>query len=151
RLFVTDNFFSHVPPRPRSFNLLVSGSGSPLLPPATKGGTPPAHLILSLPPNADGEPVSLHRDVIGLEDTFFGGNASFGLRMPYIQLGGEPNFRNGDFGDLTLIFKYACINNCKTGNVLSTGLAVTLPTGTNSLLPDTPAIHTTLLQPYVGF
>jgi hypothetical protein len=95
--------------------------------------------------------VDLNREVLGVEKTLLDGNASIGLRLPFVQLGGDPV--TGDpgrsaTGDLTVVTKYALINNRETGNVLSTGLVVTFPTG-----PDffaVPGLHSTLLQPWVG-
>jgi Putative MetA-pathway of phenol degradation len=94
----------------------------------------------------------LHRETIGFEKTFLDGNASFGMRVPFLQLEGDGSVRQSDIGDLTFIFKYAPINDRQTGNVLSTGLAVTVPTGPDNI-PNvgTIGIHDTLLQPYVGY
>jgi hypothetical protein len=101
--------------------------------------------------NAQGFPrEDVHREVIGFEKTFLDGNASFGMRLPYVQVLGDGSVRRSDLGDLTLVGKYAIINDCNTGNVLSAGLAVTLPTGSNFLPAGEPDIHSTLIQPYVG-
>src|SRR5262249_29645678 len=56
-----------------------------------------------------------------------------------------------DFGDLSIIFKYAFINERPAGNVLSAGLVVTAPTGRSFVSAIEPDIHPTLLQPYVGY
>ena len=66
------------------------------------------------------------------------------------QLGGDSSDGIGadsGVGDLTLIVKYSLIHSQDTGNVLSTGLALTLPTGPNL---GFPGVHDTLIQPYVG-
>lgn len=93
----------------------------------------------------------IHRELIGGEKTFLDGNASIGLRLPFIQILGSDDVKKSDVGDLSVILKYAVLNNCDTGNLLSTGLVVTAPTG-NSFIPSgvTPDIHPWLLQPFVG-
>lgn len=92
----------------------------------------------------------VHREVIGVEKTFLNGNASIGLRLPFIQVRGESFVNHSDVGDLSIVFKYALINNAETGNVLSGGLVVTTPTGPSFLPHGVPDIHPTLLQPFVG-
>jgi hypothetical protein len=91
----------------------------------------------------------VHREVFGFEKTFLDGNASFGLRAPLIQVTGDGSVRSSDFGDLSIVLKYAWINDCATGNVLSSGLVVTTPTGPDLNTVD-GNIHPTLLQPFVG-
>jgi hypothetical protein len=95
--------------------------------------------------------IDLHREVFGFEKTFLTGNASIGLRVPVIQLGGDPILDSSDFGDLSIIFKYALINDGPAGNVLSTGLVLTAPTGKSFVSAIDPSIHPTLFQPYVGY
>jgi hypothetical protein len=92
----------------------------------------------------------VHREVIGFEKTFLDGNASIGLRAPLVQVEGDPALSRQDFADLSIVLKYAVINDRDTGNVLSLGMVVTVPTGPNFLPAGTPDIHPTLLQPYVG-
>ena len=93
----------------------------------------------------------LHRETIGFEKTFLDGDASIGMRLPFIQLRGDESIRESDVGDLSIILKYALINDPNTHNVLSMGLEVTVPTGPSFLPAGTPDIHSTLLQPYVGW
>jgi len=93
----------------------------------------------------------VHREVIGFEKTLFDGNASFEMRLPYIEVTGDGSVRRDDLGDLTMIFKYAFLYNRETGNVLSGGLALTVPTGASFLQDGVPDIHPTLFQPFVGF
>jgi hypothetical protein len=92
----------------------------------------------------------IHREVLGLEKTFLNGNASLGLRVPFVQVEGDGSIRRQDIGDLSFIAKYAFINDRCTGNVLSGGLVVTVPTGANFLPEGIPDIHPTLLQPFLG-
>jgi hypothetical protein len=94
--------------------------------------------------------VNVDREIFGFEKTFLDGNASIGLRAPLIQQDGSGAFGSDDFGDLSVVLKYAWINNRETGNVLSSGLVVTVPTG-----PSIPTLegnlNDTLLQPWVGY
>jgi hypothetical protein len=92
----------------------------------------------------------VHREVIGFEKTFFDGNASLGMRLPFVQVTGDGSVGRQDLGDLSIILKYAFINDRETRNVLSAGISVTAPTGGNFLLAGVPDVHPWLLQPYVG-
>jgi hypothetical protein len=93
----------------------------------------------------------LHSEVIGFEKTLLSGSASVGLRVPFVQLSGDSNTDHTDVGDVTLILKYALLDNPHTGNVLSTGLALTVPTGQGFHPGAGSEIHPVLLQPYVGY
>ncbi len=102
--------------------------------------------------NAGGNNLGLNRELIGFENTFLDGNASFGMRLPFLQTtqgAGIPGLVNHEVGDLTLIGKYAVINNLTTGNVLSGGLALTVPSADHRLiLADGNALRSVLIQPY---
>ena len=50
-----------------------------------------------------------------------------------------------------MIFKYALINDRRTGDVLSTGMVITAPTGKSLVSFANPDIHPWLLQPYLGY
>jgi hypothetical protein len=99
----------------------------------------------------------VHRETPGFEKTFLDGIASIGLRAPAIQVvedNGSGGY--GDFGDLTIPIKFALSMNPETGSVLSAGMAVTAPTGKNptGIILQNGAIrpvHSTLLQPFVGY
>jgi hypothetical protein len=95
----------------------------------------------------------VYREVFGFEKTFLGGDASVGVRVPVLQMGGDGGFNIDSWGDISFILKYAIINNCCTGNVLSTGVVITAPTGgslaNSAFFPD--KIHTTYYQPYIGW
>jgi hypothetical protein len=93
----------------------------------------------------------LHREMLGFEKTFLDGNASVGLRLPLFELTGSPDFEDSHVDDLSVILKYAFINNRETGNVLSGGLVVTAPTGERIQVVDRSSIASTYLQPWVGF
>src|SRR5207244_856747 len=92
-----------------------------------------------------------HRELIGFEKTFLDGNASLEMRLPFFQINGDPSIRADDVGNLTIILKYAAINDRETGNVLSGGLVVTAPTGSNPLPTGALDINPTFLQPFVGY
>jgi hypothetical protein len=98
--------------------------------------------------------IDLHREVIGFEKTFLDGDASIGLRLPFIEMTGGSGIEDSQIGDLSVVLKYAFINdrsNLGTGNVLSGGLVVTAPTGKDFIACTGDRIHPTLLQPYVGY
>jgi hypothetical protein len=96
------------------------------------------------PPQSD-----LHREILGFEKTFLDKDASIGMRLPYFQQV-DGSFGEQDIGDLSIIFKYAFINDKPCGNVLSGGLVVTVPTGPD-VLTVAGNIHPVLLQPFVGY
>jgi hypothetical protein len=93
---------------------------------------------------------NLHQEVFGFEKTLLDGYASFGLRAPIFQIQGDGSLSRSDFGDLSIVVKCALFNNTMTGNVLSTGLVVTVPTGPDFTLPDGSSLHPVILQPFVG-
>lgn len=93
----------------------------------------------------------LHREMYGFELTYWGGDASIGLRMNSLQTTGNSSLASGDFGDLTVISKFALINNRDTNNVLSVGLAVTAPTGPTAHIFGDGDLNSVLLQPWGGF
>jgi hypothetical protein len=90
----------------------------------------------------------VHREIFGFERTFLDSNASFGMRVPLIQQTGTLAF--SDIGNLSFIGKYAFINDRATGNVLSGGLVVTVPTGRDYELVDGATLDPVLIQPWVG-
>jgi hypothetical protein len=112
------------------------------------------HLLTGPASNGDVSTVhpNLHRETFGFEKTLFDSRASFGLRVPLFQTvdsGGA--LQSSDVGDLTFIGKFAFFDNRSTGNLLSGGLAVTAPTGPDEILADGSRLHSTLLQPYLGY
>ena len=58
--------------------------------------------------------------------------------------------RDGQFGDISVITKYAFYDDRSTGNLLSGGIMVTAPTGDDSYNINNQRIHSTLLQPWGG-
>jgi hypothetical protein len=104
--------------------------------------------------NSGFERLDMHRQTLGFEKTFLDGNASFGMRLPFIQTtGGAPGIAQGNVGDLSLLLKYAFHNNLNTGDVASAGLVLTTPTGGGNdvILSDgtTPA-NSVIFQPWLG-
>ncbi len=97
--------------------------------------------------------VNMDQQLIGFERTFLQGDASFGMRLPFIQINGFSQAEAHIVGDLTVHFKFAWINNRETGNVFSTGLMVTTPTGggTTILADGSVAPHSVLIQPWAGW
>jgi hypothetical protein len=94
----------------------------------------------------------VYRTVIGFEKTFLDGDASFGMRLPVLAQADGPGAIGFDgVGDLTLIGKYAFYNDTTTGDLLSGGLAVTVPTGVTARLADGSKLNSVLLQPWAGF
>jgi hypothetical protein len=119
--------------------------------------------------------VDVHQEVFGFEKTFFDKNASVELRLPLNTLdamGGSVPGAGGTFtdvGDLSVVFKGVLLQNQETGNLLSGGLAITVPTGPSNFAgvepigpgfgttpgiigaPPTTFAHNTLLQPWLGY
>jgi hypothetical protein len=123
--------------------------------------------------------LDVHRELIGFEKTFFDGDASIGLRLPFLEgdggnarlqgltapvspirgetatatagVDGETGIGGGHVGDLSVVLKYALWNDNQTGNVLSTGLLLTVPSGDHLVAANGTPIDPVFLQPYVGF
>jgi hypothetical protein len=98
--------------------------------------------------------VDIQRQMFGFEKTFFGGDVSVGMRLPYFQVFGLSDTDSQIIGDLNLLAKLAWINDPETGNVFSTGFVLTMPTGSGGpyLLADgTLSPHSTLFQPWAGW
>lgn len=102
----------------------------------------------------------VYRQTLGVEKTFLDGDASIGFRLPLLQVTGPDNLNRSTVGDLSVIAKFALINNpfeptpdgsIRGGEVLSTGIVVTVPTGgAAAFSAQDPQIHPTVLQPFVG-
>ncbi|MBN9119302.1 MAG: hypothetical protein J0I06_09100 [Planctomycetes bacterium] len=105
----------------------------------------------SLNPGLGG--TDLQRQTVGFEKTFLGGDASFGMRLPFVQQYGPAAIGSShNVGDLSLLWKYAIVNDRETGNLWSAGFVLTTPTGSgNAFLADgTKAPHSVLFQPWTG-
>ena len=98
--------------------------------------------------------VDLQRQMVGFEKTFLDGDASFGMRLPFVQQYGPAGVGGtNNVGDLTLIWKYAIVNDRATGDLWSAGLVLTTPTGSGdaTLWDGSRAPHSVLFQPWTGF
>lgn len=95
---------------------------------------------------------AVHREIAGIEKTFFDGNMSLGIRQPYYQLYGSGI---SDYGleDLAGILKVALFNDLRCGNLVSVGVLATIPTGRNDFysLPNGSSIHPVLIEPFLGY
>ncbi len=106
--------------------------------------------VSTLTPGVPNLRIDLHREVVGFEKTFLGGDASIEMRAPVVEQVGPDAIGGSDFGDVTVVLKYAFLNDRVSGDVLSAGLAVTIPTGPGIPLPGGD-LHSTLLQPWAGY
>lgn len=110
----------------------------------------------NLPTSAFTPGFDVHRQTVGFEKTFLDQSASIGVRVPFIQLSGADQVFNafgvqdGQFGDISVIAKYAFYDDRSTGNLLSGGLMVTAPTGEPNYIVNGQRLHSTLLQPWGG-
>jgi hypothetical protein len=104
--------------------------------------------------------MDVHRETLGIEKTFFDGQASIELRGPYntLTVGGSAipgsNGAFSDVGDVTALVKVVIAEDRQAGWLISGGLAVTVPTGPDALGGvsfTSGLVHTTLLQPYMGY
>jgi hypothetical protein len=102
--------------------------------------------------------IQVYQYTFGFEKTFLNGDASLGFRLPVNNLStesGTPGFGGNftDIGDLSVILKYLIYKDKEGTNVLSGGLAVTVPTGPDGFAGasqfSTP--NPTVLQPFVGY
>jgi hypothetical protein len=97
-----------------------------------------------------GHNADLHRETVGFEYAFADGDASVGLRMPFFQLAGNSAIEDSEVGDLTAVFKYAFLNDRQTGNLLSGGLVLTMPTAKGVNFDGESTIHPWVFQPFLG-
>jgi hypothetical protein len=81
------------------------------------------------PQAPDAPPLQLNRHIIGFEKTFLDGDASIGLRLPFLSYGGDIGYEARVLADMTIVTKYAFVNNRETQNVGSGGLLITVPSG----------------------
>jgi hypothetical protein len=94
----------------------------------------------------------LHQEVFGLEYAFADQQYSVAVRLPYNQVVSNQFFNSTSLGDITLIGKAVLLEDRETGDLLSGGLALTVPSGDSpfgSTLTGTNP-RGTLVQPWVG-
>lgn len=106
---------------------------------------------------------NVSRHIVGVEKTFLRGDASVGLRLPFVSVTGIPQFNDQQFADMSIVTKYAVINDQVCGRVASVGLVVTVPTGRGMVVdlpnprtgtiigPNPTTIFSTSLQPFAGY
>jgi hypothetical protein len=115
--------------------------------------------------------VHLNMYTFGMEQTFFNGNASVGVRVPFYTLNGEakdlrigpdpatgavglipggPALDETDFGNIMAIAKLVLWEDRPSGSLLSGGAVVSIPTASNRNLD--PGLSTLMyVQPFSGF
>jgi hypothetical protein len=93
----------------------------------------------------------LHREMFGLERTFLDGNASIGLRVPFLELTGGQGIDQQELDDISVIFKYAFAYNRQNGDVLSGGMVLTFPTGESIPIVGESSINSTIFSPFIGY
>lgn len=93
----------------------------------------------------------VHYETLGFEKTMLDGDASIGLRLPYVQLAGSGDIESTDIGDLSIVMKYALVNDPNTGDVLSGGVVLTVPTGPDFALASGSKLSDVIIQPWAGF
>ena len=102
--------------------------------------------------------VNLYRNVFGFEKTFFDGNYSFGLRIPFNTLEadakpdvvGEQGIHSTQFGNVNGIFKAVLWEDRRTGDLISAGVTLSLPTAASFLINPSQSI-VLYVQPYGAF
>jgi hypothetical protein len=109
--------------------------------------------------NSGIQDIQIYRETFGFEKTFLDKNASIGLRMPLNSItatnaiAGLPGASHTAIGDLTVFGKYVLISDPKTGSLISSGLAVTAPTGPSTFggTRSFNGFHYTTFQPFIGY
>lgn len=103
---------------------------------------------------------NVYRETFGFEKTFLDGNVSFGMRLPLNTIDASDGSLPGlggtftDVGDLAIIFKGLLWQDVASGNAVSGGLMITVPTGPDAFAGASSVVapvHDTLFQPFVGF
>lgn len=97
--------------------------------------------------------VMLHQQVFGFEYANESRTASLSVRLPYNQLVAPGLVSDTGIGDMTLISKVVIWENNLTGNLLSGGLALTVPTGHQPFANTITGqkIRGSLIQPWMGY
>ena len=96
-------------------------------------------------------PANFQRETIGLEKTFQEGQSSLGVRLPFVELTGHDVIQDNEIADMSLIYKHAFLEDRQTGDLLSGGMVLTLPTGRQLTIAGESSLHSTVFQPFVGF
>jgi hypothetical protein len=98
-------------------------------------------------------PFQVHRELVGGEYAFADNQASIGIRAPIFETRGGSLQSSDDsqFGDVSVIFKYALWLDRKAGNVFSGGMVITTPTGPSLPVTGQSSINSTIFQPFAAF
>lgn len=171
RVFATySNYYRMAVPVVGQANTITTQNGN-VVPPGSFGFPQSFNDILVSPVNGN-------LLITGIEKTVLDGRASVGVRVPFYfnsqSFSSTPNpaalnsiagpgnvtgqvvgisdgLGGSAIGDMSFLFKYALFRNEETGNLLTTGLAVTVPTGRVTAPPDAALPDDVLLQPFVGY
>jgi hypothetical protein len=102
--------------------------------------------------------IQAYRQLLGIEKTFWRGNASIGVRLPIDTLwtnGGNPSLRGNStsVGNVSVFAKFLLHDNPALGSMLSGGLAVTAPTGPSSFAGSRSSygVRDAQIQPFLGY
>ena len=148
RVFFSYNYFGNL--RDPSGGSTDSFSPTPPVVQNLRGGTITTSIDTFIP----GSPrttANLHREVFGFEKTFLDGFASIEVRLPLLQQNSNlAGFAANNFGDVTIIGKYAFYLDRTSGDVVSGGLAITAPTGPG-LQTNEGTLRSTRFQPWGGY
>lgn len=121
-----------------------------------------------------GDSTAVTRELIGFERTYLDGRASVGLQLPFFTVDpgaqasllfdsaavgtfGAGTTTQSDVGDLTVVLKYAPYLDRLDGDVCTLGLAITPPTGPDTLADVDPLYtvdgvdHRGTIQPFAAF
>ncbi|HEY2785178.1 MAG TPA: hypothetical protein VGJ05_09405 [Fimbriiglobus sp.] len=170
RVYATYNYYYRVAVPVASRTNTLSTANGPIMPGST--GFPDSFNDILV------SPMTAQVLTAGIEKTILDGRASIGIRVPFYfssqSFSSTPNqgvidstFGQGVFagqiastsdglggsavGDMSVLFKYALFRNEETGNLLSTGLVITAPTGKVTAPADAVTPSDVLLQPFVGY
>ena len=102
--------------------------------------------------------VNLYRHVFGVEQTFLDGRMSLGLRVPFNtlvadpkhELIGEQGIDSTQFGNVSAIFKAVLWEDRPSGDLVSAGVTLSLPTASSKLLNPGQSVLA-YVQPFGGF
>lgn len=94
-----------------------------------------------------------HSAMIGFEYAFADNRASIGVRVPYAMLDHKDDgiAEDSHVGDITITTKFALYDDRRTGDIISLGCFVTLPTEETAFDLQGQPFRSTLIQPWGGF
>ncbi len=156
RAFFTYNYFGNIQgpsgpfANPQTTTVVTTQPAQAMGINGQPAGTTLTTTVNTVVPGAPPPRQYLNGGVIGFEKSFFDGLFSVGVRAPLYSQQGDGSFNQQDFGDLGLLVNYAFYLDRTTGNTLSGGLMVTLPTGP-AVDTSIGNIHSTEIQPFLGY